>query len=212
VKIRHCMIAAGMLFGLLAASGASAQSCGNNDFNLTSDSSAQGLLVTGSSTGYRGYISSGNLAPGTWSISINDTGWPTATNSRRTYIRNTFYTYDAAAHVFRGSFPSSLVGFHIISTNMQFNGVATITMEAPDTNLNGVFDNTEFAAAQTFVTSASAPCGTSTPVCGGPGSGNGAAMGAGGVTNPIVGAMTTVPCAVAVDDAVWSDVKSLYRD
>ena len=211
MKFRHCMYAAGMLFALLAAAGASAQSCGNNDFNLTSDASAQGLLVVGNS-GYRGYISSGNLSPGTWSISIDDTGWPTATNSRRTYIRNTFYTYDATAHVFRGTFPSSIVGFHIISTNMQLNGVAQITMEAPDTDLDGVFDTSEFSAAQAFVTSADAPCGTSTPVCGGPGSGTGAASGSGGVTTPIAGAMTTVPCAVAVGEAVWGDVKSLYRD
>ncbi len=211
MKIRHGMFAAGMLFALLAAAGARAQSCGNNDFNLTSDASAQGLLVVGGS-GYRGYISSGNLAPGTWAININDAGWPTATNSRRTYIRNTFYTYDAANQLFRGTFPTSIVGFQIISTNMQFNGVAQITMEAPDTDLDGVFDTTEFNAAQAFITSADAPCGTSTPVCGGPGAGNGAAMGSGGVTSPIIGAMTTVPCAVAVDDAVWGGVKNLYRD
>ena len=211
MKIRHCMFAAGMLFAMLAAAGASAQSCGNNDFNLTSDASAQGLLVVGNS-GYRGYISSGNLSPGTWSITINDTGWPTGANARRTHIRNTFYTYDATAQVFRGTFPSSIVGFHIISTNMQFNGTATITMTAPDTDTDGVLDTGEFNAAQTFVTAASAPCGTSTPVCGGPGSGNGAAMGAGGVTTPIAGAMTTVPCAVAVDEALWGGVKGLYRD
>ncbi len=215
MKFRHCMLSAGMLFALLAAAaaGASAQtSCGNNDFNLTSDASAQGLLVAGNS-GYRGYVTSGNLAPGTWSLTINDTGWPTSTNSRRNYVRSNYYTYDSVNHVFRATFPTTMVAFQLISTNMQFNGVAQVTMEAPDTvPYDGVMSNTEFNGAQTFIASTDTPCGTSTPVCGGPGSGQGNAMGSGGVSSPIIGAMTTQPCAVAVENQVWGGVKVRFRD
>ena len=212
MKIRHRSIAAGMLMALLVASGASAQpSCGTNDFTLTSDGTAQGLLVVGNS-GYRGFISSGNLYPGTWSISVNDAGWPTSSNSRRTYIRNNFYTYDAVNHVFRGTFPPSIVNFQMISQSMQFNGTATLNLTAPDTDLDGVLDTGEFNGAQVTAAAVDAPCGTSTPVCGGPGNGNGSVNGSGPVAQPITGAMTTTPCATAVENDVWGQVKSLYRD
>lgn len=211
MKIRHRSIAAGMLIALLVASGASAQSCGTNDFTLTSDATAQGLLVVGNS-GYRGTISSGNLYPGTWAISVNDAGWPTSANSRRTYIRNNFYTYDAVNHVFNGTFPVSIVTFQMITQSMQFNGTATLNLTAPDTDLDGVLDTGEFNGAQVTSATVNAPCGTSTPVCGGPGSGNGSVMGSGPVSQPITGAMTTTPCATSVATDVWGSVKALYRD
>lgn len=212
MKIRHCFIAAGMLFALLAASVASAQtSCGNNDFQLLSDTSSQGLLVAGNS-GYRGSITSGNMAPGAWSIKIDDTGWPTSTNTRRTYVKSNFYTYDAANRVFRAVFPMNKVQIQLVNQQMLINGAAQLTMEAADADNDGVFDNTEFNGAQTVIASVDAPCGSTTPICGGPGSANGSANGDGPVTAPLIGALLTQPCAVAVEQDVWGDVKMLFRD
>jgi hypothetical protein len=211
VKFRHCLIAAGMLMTLLLASLASAQTCGNNDFQLSSDGSSQGLLVVGNS-GYRGNISSGNLSPGAWSIKFDDTGWPTSTNTRRTYVKG-FYTYDATNHLFRAVFAANKVQIQLVNSAMVLNGTAEITLEAADANLNGTFDNTEFNGVQTVTANVSAPCGTSTPVCGGPGNvANGSVNGSGPVASPLLGAMTTQPCAVAVDAAIWGDVKTLFRD
>ena len=210
MKIRHCLIAAGMLT-LLAASLASAQSCGNNDFQLLSDASSQGLLVVGNS-GYRGSIGSGNMSPGAWSITIDDTGWPTSTNTRRNYIKSTFYTYDATNHLFRAVFAMNKVQIQLVNAAMVINGAAQLTLEAADANLNGTFDNTEFNGAQAIIASVSAPCGTTTPVCGGPGTANGSVNGSGPVVSPLVGALTTQPCAVPVSDTIWGDVKELFRD
>ena len=212
MKIRHCLIAAGMLLASLAASVASAQtSCGNNDFQLLSDTSSQGLLVAGNS-GYRGSIASGNMAPGAWSIKIDDTGWPTSTNTRRNYIKSNLYTYDASNRVFRAVFPMNKVTIQLVNAALLINGNAQLTMEAPDTDLDGVFDNTEFNGAQTIIASVDAPCGATTPICGGPGSGNGSANGDGPLTAPLVGALVTQPCAVPVETPVWGQVKTLFRD
>lgn len=212
MKIRHCLIAAGMLWVLIAASVASAQtSCGNNDFQLLSDSSSQGLLVAGNS-GYRGSITSGNMSPGAWYIKVDDTGWPTSTNTRRNYVKSTFYTYDATNKVFRAVFPMDKVQIQLVNQLMLINGAAQLTMEAPDTDLDGVFDNTEFNGPQTLIASVDAPCGSTTPVCGGPGSANGSVNGSGPVAAPLIGALLTQPCAVPVEPNVWGDVKTLFRD
>ena len=42
---------------------------------------------------YSGNILGGDLAPGTWSISIDDTGWPTDPGPRWDYLWTTFYVY-----------------------------------------------------------------------------------------------------------------------
>ena len=212
--IRHRVIAAGMLLASLAASQASAQSCGNKDFQLYSDASAQGLFVVGNS-GYRGYIASGNMAPGTWTLAINDAGWPTTTNSRRNYLRDNKYTqYDATNRVFRATFPMTEVSVMLAGSSLTFNGVAQVTLEAYDADNDGFLDSSELTGAQTLIASVDASCGSGSPLCGGLGSANGGVSGTGGVNGaqPIIGALNTQTCATAVEETPWGKVKQVYRD
>jgi hypothetical protein len=70
--------------------------------DMTLDFSCQGsgnMVADVGNVLYSGGITVGDLAPGLWSISIDDTGWPTDPGPRWDYIWNTFYEYDA------GEFP-----------------------------------------------------------------------------------------------------------
>lgn len=214
MKFRHRVIAAGMLVASLAASQAGAQSCGNNDFQLFSDATAQGLFVAGNS-GYRGPIGSGNMSPGTWTLTINDTGWPSSANPRRNWLRSNKYTqYDATNRVFRATFSMTEVTVMLAGPSLTMYGLAQVTLEAPDTNNNAVLDNAEIDGPQTLIASVDASCGSGSPLCGGLGNANGGVNGTSGVNGaqPITGALSTQTCATAVETAPWGQVKQVYRD
>jgi hypothetical protein len=193
-------------------------SCGNNDSQLTSDTTPQGLLVASTQAnpaGYRGYITTGNMAPGVWKLRIDDSGWPTKTKQRRDYIMENFYVYDAVNKVFRATFSMSEAAMQLINADLMFDWVpAQVTLEAVDADQDGVFDNTEFNGNQTLIAAVDASCGTSAPLCGGQGNANGNVLGDGGVvqSSPLVGALLTQTCATPVEKPLWGDVKQLYRD
>ena len=68
------------------------------DFNVTFTGQGTGNMVYDSPVVYTGPVIGGDLVPGTWTISIDDTGWPPTTNptARWDYIWNTFYEYTPA--------------------------------------------------------------------------------------------------------------------
>lgn len=182
-------------------------SCGDLQTTLGSNTTAQGLMR--SPAHYEGTIATGALAPGTWRVDIDDTGWPASGSARRNKIK-TFYTYDAQARVFRGTFGPSLVDFQFVSGGLTYAGTATVVFTANDSNRNGVLNNGELNN-QTVSASFNITCGMGTAACGG----NGLLAGSASldtVLSPLAGGIYTTPCVTGVEPSTWSLLKRLYRD
>jgi len=218
LKIRHCIVVAGMMTLIPLVMAHAPSTCGKNDFQLTLDTTPQGLLVATNATypaGYRGFILTGSLAPGAWTLRIDDSAWPSSTNQRRNFLKTNKYVYDATNKVFRATFSMSEASLQIVTADLLFDWVPVqLTLEVVDADNDGVFDNTEFNGTQSLVASVDASCGTSAPVCGGQGTANGSVLGDGGVVSnsPVIGTLFTQICATPVETPLWGDVKQLFGD
>lgn len=209
--LRIPCLAAGLLMTLVAVPMAQ-PSCGMNDFELVSDNSTSAGLM-GSPSGYEGFIIGGNLAPGSWTLAIDDSGWPSSASARRSHLVS-MYVYDADSSTFSLTLPMHQVQLVLTGTNQTFDGVASVTFTAIDSNGNGSLSNSEFNTTQSVSMTVDATCGTTgTAFCGGMGSANGAAS-PDAQTTPasVAGALQTEACVTAVESSPWSEVKTIYRD
>lgn len=209
--LRISCLAAGLLITLAGVPMAQ-PSCGTNDFELVSDNSLSNGLM-GSPSGYEGVIIGGNLSPGTWTLAIDDTGWPGSTSARRSHLKS-MYVYDSDAGTFSLTLPMNQVQIVLTGTEQTFDGLASVTFTALDSNGNGSFSNNEFNTTQSVSMNVDATCGaTGTAICGGMGSANGAAT-PDATTTPatVAGALQTDACVTAVKSSLWGSVKKVYRD
>jgi hypothetical protein len=101
---------------------------------------------------YSGQIVGGDLAPGIWSIAIDDTGWPVDPGPRWDYIWNTFYEYDPAGSppVWTATFDTPLLAtrpeLYIEETGVgSMSGVADMRFQVIDWDEDGVLDADECA-------------------------------------------------------------------
>lgn len=100
---------------------------------------------------YSGQIIGGDLAPGVWSIGIDDTGWPTDAGPRWDYLWNTFYIYEVGApSVWTATFDAPLLAtrpvLYIEHTGVgSMAGVADMRFQVTDWDGDGVLDPDECA-------------------------------------------------------------------
>jgi hypothetical protein len=100
---------------------------------------------------YSGQIVAGDLAPGIWSISLDDTGWPVDPGPRWDYIWNTFYVYEPGTpDVWTAVFDTPLLAtrplLYIEQTGVgSMSGVADMRFQVTDWDGDGVLDPDECA-------------------------------------------------------------------
>jgi hypothetical protein len=98
---------------------------------------------------YGGQIVGGDLVPGVWSISIDDTGWPVDPGPRWDYIWNTFYIYaPGSPSVWTATFDAPLLAtrpvLSIVHTGVgSMAGVADMRFQVTDWDDDGVLDPDE---------------------------------------------------------------------
>jgi hypothetical protein len=103
-----------------------------------------GNMVLDSPPVYGGNIDGGDLAPGTWSITIEDDGWPapggpTDPNGRWDYLFLNHYVWDPGAHTWTATFSDGPL--YLEKTGQgSMSGVADLTVQIIDVNPNGVID------------------------------------------------------------------------
>jgi hypothetical protein len=100
---------------------------------------------------YGGQIVGGDLAPGIWSISLDDTGWPVDPGPRWDYLWNTFYIYSPGSpSVWTATFDAPLLAtrptLYIEQTGVgSMSGVADMRFQFTDWDGDGVLDPDECA-------------------------------------------------------------------
>lgn len=98
---------------------------------------------------YTGSILGGDLAPGIWSVSIDDTGWPTDPGARWDYLWNTFYVYTPGSpSVWIATFDSPLLATRPVlylehTGHGSMSGVADMRFQYIDQDNDGVLDADE---------------------------------------------------------------------
>ncbi len=98
---------------------------------------------------YSGQIVGGDLAPGIWSIGIDDTGWPVDPGPRWDYLWNTFYIYSPGdPSVWTATFDTPLLAtrpdLYIEHTGVgSMAGVADMRFQVTDWDNDGVLDPDE---------------------------------------------------------------------
>jgi len=103
-----------------------------------------GNMATDSPPIYSGVISSGDLAPGTWQITIDDFDWPSVSDpvARWGYIWDNYYTYNATRFIWRADFYGGTLFLDHTGVGTM-RGYADITFQIPDYNHNGILEYDE---------------------------------------------------------------------
>ncbi|MFH1219493.1 MAG: hypothetical protein V1694_03460 [Candidatus Eisenbacteria bacterium] len=102
-----------------------------------------GNLVKASPPIFTGPVSDGAFAPGVWTMTVNDTGWPPITNpaARWAYIWTTYYAPNYDGVTWTGTFDCALFINHTgIGT---LTGVCDLTFQFMDGDGDGVLDEEE---------------------------------------------------------------------
>lgn len=105
-----------------------------------------GNMVQDSPPVYTGNIDGGDLAPGTWTITINeppdewpDPGGPDDPNGRWDYLFEHYYVYDPDARTWTGFFQNN--DLYLVKTDQgSMTGICDMTFQIIDVNGNGVID------------------------------------------------------------------------
>ena len=122
------------------------------------------------------------------------------------------YTYDSGSGTFSMTLPMTNVQIMLAGPDQTFDGVASVTFTATDSNGNGSLNNNEFNGNQTVTMGVDATCaGTGTALCGGVGSADGAAD-PNLVTTPLAGALQTDACVTAVEPTLWGAMKKRFQE
>jgi hypothetical protein len=104
-----------------------------------------GNMVMNSPVIYSGNIDSGDLAPGSWVITVPDgPPWPGPGPARWTYIWSTYYVYDPGFQIWTGTFDNNhlyLEKTGVGAGSMQ--GTCDMTFQIIDMNGNSVLDPEE---------------------------------------------------------------------
>jgi hypothetical protein len=103
-----------------------------------------GNMVQDSPVVYAGNIDGGDLAPGVWSITVNDAGWPpTSTPAARwDHIWLTYYVYDPGLMIWTGFFDNNIL--YLEKTGQgSMSGTCDMTFQIIDMNGNGIMDPEE---------------------------------------------------------------------
>lgn len=103
-----------------------------------------GNMVQDSPPAYTGNIDGGDLAPGTWLMQVDDTGWPSiATPALRwDHIWVTYYVYDPGPQIWTGFFDGNYL-FLEKTGQGTMQGVCDMTFQIIDLNGNGTLDPEE---------------------------------------------------------------------
>jgi hypothetical protein len=93
---------------------------------------------------YSGNIDTGDLAPGTWTITVSDAGWPPTSDpvARWNYIFTNYYTYDGGQGIWTGFFDANNL-FLDKTGQGTMTGSCDLTFQIIDMNGNGIIDPTE---------------------------------------------------------------------
>jgi len=103
-----------------------------------------GNMVMDSPPVYSGLIVSGDLAPGTWQITVDDFDWPPVSDpaARWAYIWSNYYSYNGSQYLWRADFYGGLLDLDHIGVGTM-TGYADITFQIPDYNHNGILEYDE---------------------------------------------------------------------
>jgi hypothetical protein len=98
-------------------------------------------MVADSPVIYSGAIDGGDLAPGTWLMDVDDTGWPpTSTPGPRwDYLWTTYYIYDPGPMIWTGTFDNNYLFLEKTGTGTM-QGTCDLTFQIIDMDGDGVLD------------------------------------------------------------------------
>lgn len=124
---------------LIAASVANAEPV-HFEFHCT----GSGNMVKISPVVYSGAIDGGDLAPGTWSMAIDDGAWPAVGNDavRWDYIFANYYVYEPGPQLWTGTFDNN--DLFLDKTGVgTMTGICDLTFQIIDMNGDGIVDPSE---------------------------------------------------------------------
>lgn len=103
-----------------------------------------GNMVKDSPVIYAGAIDGGDLAPGTWTITVDDLGWDPVGNDalRWDYIWVNYYVYDPGAFIWTGTFDNNHLFLEKTGIG-SMQGVCDLTFQLIDMNGNAILDPEE---------------------------------------------------------------------
>ena len=179
-----------------------------------------GNMVKDSPVIYSGNIDTGDLAPGTWTVTIPDAGWPSVGDdaARWAYIFANYYTYDPIACVWDGFFQQNPLRLEKTALGVM-NGDCDMSIGIVDGNFNGVVDGSEcFNGLSGAVIIIQDGTGIYAELCGN-GTYNGAyfrdcdELSATYMLDAVDFNMQLdlQDCAMSADASTWSAVKNLFR-
>jgi hypothetical protein len=137
-KMKRCLVVVAAVVAVFVAGVVLGQ------VHLEFECSGVGNMAAVSPVVYSGSIDSGDLAPGYWQVTIDDTGWPSITDpeARWAYLLANYYTFDGM--VWTGYFESNhlyLEKYDPDGGSMQ--GTCDMTFQIIDYNFNGEIDPDE---------------------------------------------------------------------
>ena len=103
-----------------------------------------GNMVKDSPVVYSGGIDGGDLAPGTWAITVPDAGWPAVGDDavRWNYLWTTYYVYDGGPEIWTGHFDNNHI--YLEKTGVgSMQGTCDMTFQIFDFNGNQILDPNE---------------------------------------------------------------------
>jgi hypothetical protein len=103
-----------------------------------------GNMVQDSPVIYSGAIDGGDLAPGTWQMTVDDTGWPPTTTPgpRWDHLWTTYYIYDPGPMIWTGTFDNNHLFLEKTGTGTM-QGTCDLTFQIIDMNGDGILQPTE---------------------------------------------------------------------
>jgi hypothetical protein len=210
-QMRKVLIAAAAV--LLLAGVASAQ------VTYSFHCAGQGNMVKDSPVVYAGNIDTGDLAPGVWTMTIDDAGWPAVGDdaARWAHIFANYYTYDPGAFLWDGFFQQNMLYLEKTAIGTM-TGDADMSLQIIDFNMNGIIDNNEcFDGLSGAVIIIQDGTGAYAELCG-----NGTYNGSyfrdcAGTTEYMLDnvdfnmQLDLQDCAMSTEASTWSAVKGLFR-